>query len=427
MRAALRGVGCVVLCAAAAISCSRESLPRPFLNGVYVWQSRWNAQVNDALEKVSPFVEDVFPYVGEIEVDNGALALKPTEPDWKALAATRRPTTFVLRAKTGLSKTLASDGPKAAAFIASIENGVSNKAALEKVTVAGLQLDYDCPTSKLDDYANLVAALRSALPNTTISITALPTWLASPAFKRLAHEAGEYVLQVHWLEKPASVDAPHTVCDVSKIPKYIERASALRIPYRVALPTYGYRAYFDASGACVAVRAESDTDATYPNLQTRDIEADPVALAEVVRNLRTTPPRACQGIVWFRMPVDSDRHNWPWPVLQEVMAGRAPQISFAAELRTPREDLLEVWVRSTGAYRPGGTLKVRVPCDPRRIKAYDCVSGFSGKPDADGTFFALAGPAPRDDEPVMAAWYLVDIAPNEPQPAIDGEHMEVSW
>ncbi|KAG0755400.1 hypothetical protein G6F22_020623 [Rhizopus arrhizus] len=71
------------------------------------------------------------------------------------------------------------------------------------ITVAGVEIDYDCATSKLPAYRDFLAALKSRLgPDSALSITALPTWLNSPELDALLKMADESVLQVHAVLNP---------------------------------------------------------------------------------------------------------------------------------------------------------------------------------------------------------------------------------
>ena len=40
----------------------------------------------------------------------------------------------------------------------------------------------------------------------------------------------------------------------------------------------------------------------------------------------------CEGLLWYRLPVDTDRNNWRWPTLRAVMAGREPRVSRAIRI-----------------------------------------------------------------------------------------------
>lgn len=79
-------------------------------------------------------------------------------------------------------------------------------------------------------------------------ITALPAWLNQPAFKRLISAVDDYVLQVHSLERPNSPEAAFTICDPAAARRAVERAAQFAVPFRVALPTYGYAIAYDRQG-----------------------------------------------------------------------------------------------------------------------------------------------------------------------------------
>jgi hypothetical protein len=81
----------------------------------------------------------------------------------------------VLRARKGLGDALSGGRTgEAAEFILN-----ALPAAARRRTGPGVQLDYDCPTAALADYAALLEALRGRCARRTLSFTALPDWLNS--------------------------------------------------------------------------------------------------------------------------------------------------------------------------------------------------------------------------------------------------------
>ena len=40
--------------------------------------------------------------------------------------------------------------------------------------------------------------------------------------------------------------------------------------------------------------------------------ADPHAMADLVHHWQQSHPRSMTGLIWFRLPVASDRMNWRW-------------------------------------------------------------------------------------------------------------------
>ena len=142
-----------------------------------------------------------------------------------------------------------------------------NLAADNGIEPKELQIDFDCAESKLNSFRELVKVLHketeqlqievsSEIEQTVpIVITALPCWLQDRAFKALVQEADGFVLQVHSLERPKSPEAPMELCDIASSVKWIERAARFEVPFRVALPTYGYIVGFDKEGHFLGITA----------------------------------------------------------------------------------------------------------------------------------------------------------------------------
>ena len=289
----------------------------------------------------------------------------------------------------------------------------------------GIQLDYDCATGDLPYYAAFLAAFRGEIPDVPFAITALPTWLRQPAFLEILQGLDHYVLQVHSLERPDRVDKPATLCDTSLAAGWIRDAAALGRPFYLALPTYGYRLFFDASGAFAGLGAE-EPEETYTGCTTREIRADPAAIAALVRTLRADPPPQWRGFAWFRLPVDGDRLNWTWPVLAAVMQGQAPQAELSAELRSPSPGLYEVWVRNNGAFRPLKPIRIGGDWITAPMAARDALGGFrfaEGPPHAAAS---LTGPAPCPGEETMAAWFRLAEETHPPDSACHVLELETS-
>jgi len=399
----------------------------PLRNPVYVWQTHWTAPVVQAVQRTAATADAFWVFAGEVDGRDGKWRMQGTVVDWPALAASGREATVVLRANSALASHLASreSFDTTRDFVADVVRRLLAETRRSGVPIAGVQIDCDCPTAKLADYRRLLCALRESLPNVALSITALPAWLDSAEFARLVRGLDYYVLQVHSLEKPSRADEPLVLCDYSKIPVYLAKASKIRAPFYVALPTYAYRVFYDAAGGFVGLAAEDSSPQAPPGLQMREVQADPEALAPVVRMLHEKPPRRCQGIAWFRMPVDTDLLNWSWPTFQAVMAGKPPRSAFTAEVRYPRQDLCEIWVANVGDHRPSAPIRLEVHWNGARVRACDLIGGFAGDYRPDAAAMTLTGPAPDREAPVMAAWYLLGTETRGAVPAIRTGKVEV--
>lgn len=380
--------------------------PRPMANAYYVWQMQWSDPVREAVANASPEADRLMVLLGEVNAAEGTLRFTPAKPDWAALAQEKPKVALVLRANAGLGPLLSGDQlGEAGSYLHGILDSATITAKDAGVDVAGVQLDYDCPTSKLQDYRRLLDAMRMQLGDVDLSITVLPTWLKQWDFPNLVEGLAYYVLQVHSLETPTSVDRPIVLCDTSRIPGYLRRAAWIGVPFYLALPTYGYRVAFDANGRFTSLSAEGPTPAWDHSHQVRLVMSDPAQIAAVVRTVMDKPPRGCRGFAWFRMPHSRDELNWSWPTLVAVREGRVPHTTFEVEIRNPSSGLYEAWLTNTGETRIWTPVTFDVRWDGLRIVALDTLGGFEGLPDHSSRSIRLTGPAPHNSEPVMAAWF----------------------
>jgi len=216
------------------------------------------------------------------------------------------------------------------------------------VTVDELQIDYDCPEPKLDGYRRLVTAVRGRLPDCNIVITALPSWLDRRSFRSLVTEAGGYVLQVHSLVLPKSIDDIPPLCDPVNARAWVERAARIGVPFRVALPTYGYLLSFDEAGRYVGL-VNRHGDGLLAGQRCIPLQASPADMASLVASWSQDRPAALVGVIWYRLPVAHEPLNWPWPTLQTVMEGREPRPDLQAIIRTVEPGLVEIDLHNAGA------------------------------------------------------------------------------
>jgi Protein of unknown function (DUF3142) len=66
-----------------------------------------------------------------------------------------------------------------------------------------VEVDYDCPSRQLLAYATFIRRLKATLPReTSLSITALPTWIGAYGLNDLLTAVDASVLQVHSVQDP---------------------------------------------------------------------------------------------------------------------------------------------------------------------------------------------------------------------------------
>lgn len=372
---------------------------------VYVWQRAWTPKVSAAVARATPSLDVFMVLAGEIEASSAAIVPRVLGPDWRAFERDSSELWSVLRAHQLPELETEAGLHNATQALASLVQQSLAQAARADLLLAGVQLDYDCPTEDVGHYAALVQAVREVLPQTRLSITALPDWLRQPEFARLVATLDHFVLQVHSLALPTHVNAPVTLCDTGRIPAWLEAASGVGIPYYIALPTYGYELYFNEEGAFSGLAAEGAPAVNAAT--TRLVHADPAAMAGVVRGLSAAPPPNCLGIVWFRLPVEGDSLNWDWATLAGVMQGKAPAPRLATEIRAPKEHLYEVWIQNESGYPLTQPIAIPVDWNGGELQAYDAIGGFRATRDADAPRLRLTGAAPSPGDKIMAAWLRV--------------------
>jgi len=373
-------------------------------NAIYLWQRQWGASVGQAVERAAPAVDSFMVLGAEFVVADGELRCRLTGAEWSLFATAKRPVWVVLRAHELPVVDTPEGRGQAVGMLAGTARDIIGTARDAGAPVHGIQLDYDCPTEDLGHYAHLLEKLREELKGVPVSVTALPTWLGRPGFRSVLEGLDHFVLQVHSLARPADAGDPAILCDTTRVAGWVKDAASLQCPFYVALPAHGYRLVFDAGGELVEVGAEG-LEEVHAGGITQEVRADPAAIAGVVRALRALPPSCRRGVAWFRLPVEGDRLNWRWTVLEQVMAGRAPRVELVAEVRRPSEGLYEVWVVNGGEYRPTEPIRVRVDWTGGTVAAHDALGGFryAGGPGNVGGH--LLGTAPDAGEEGMAAWF----------------------
>ena len=383
----------------------------PFTQQVYVWQMHWDDAVHQAIIRAEPQVDGFMLLAGEVGYDGKDFSFLSASPDRRGIA---KPVTIVLRIRSEFSKALAQRQTAAATsyILDRLEPHLGS--GQDAASRPGVQIDFDCPTSAVAEYAEFLRSLRSALPGRQLSITTLPDWLNSTAFPALLATVDCFVLQVHSLENPATVKTPYVLCDPIKAAHWVERASRIGVQFYVALPTYSYRLLFDQQGRFRSIIAEQTAQSPAPGMIAKEVSADPAALARLARQWRDQPPDNCRGVVWFRLPVDGDRRNLPWRAFASLLKGIAPSTSFAADMRQPEPGLYELWLSNTGDYAPANPVSCEVRWTKDALLAYDIIGGYKGSGALGQDTVQVEGPAPEaNGQPKMAGWFRVRPENNE--------------
>jgi hypothetical protein len=301
------------------VGLSQSTLPAGMPSGrfphdAYIWQRAWTPRLVTAAERSADLVRTWRVLLAEADKKGGWISVAIP---WQALKATGRPVVAVVRIDGRLDEARM---PALLGRIAAALEGPSG-------AIAGLEIDYDCPTSKLAGYARFLAALRARLPaSLKLSITALPAWMNSPALERLGVSLDELVLQVHAVDDPR-----RGLFDPGQAERWVH-AFARRIgrPMRVALPAYDVRVTWTNDGRLASVEGEMPLlTASAPGATLR---AAPEAVLDLIRRLQRVAPDNLVGFAWFRLPTGDDRRAWSPDTWRAVVSDRLVSTKVSASL-----------------------------------------------------------------------------------------------
>ena len=355
------------------------SAPRPVLaQSAYVWQRAWTEPVRQALREHGSSLATLLALKAEVSWKSGRPQALRLPVDYAVLAKTKRPFGLVIRIGP-FAGPFTTDSP-ITRWLGDLAQSVLDEAKASNAAPSELQLDFDCAEAKLEGYRVWVEALRTRIAPMPLTITALPAWLKQSAFARLVGATDGYVLQVHSLDRPRDIDAPFILCDPAAARRAVESAGEFGVPFRVALPTYGYQVAFDASGRFVGLSAEGPARAwPMDEVRVREVRSDPVEIARLVQFWTTNHPAALRGIIWYRFPTSDDILNWRWPTLGAMVALRSPHLSVRAESRRVEAGLVEISLVNNGELDFSSRLAVEARWSREggaRLIAADGLRGF---------------------------------------------------
>jgi Protein of unknown function (DUF3142) len=339
----LRTLAIVTIAAMLVAACDRTSAP--LTHDAYVWQRQWTPALRDAMASSTDLVRDWRVLVAQADRHG---AFHTFAPDREALARSGRPVVLVVRI----------DG-RLAAFDAAVlaDRIAALRAAWPAALIAGIEIDYDCPTSRLPAYTAFLTSLRSRLGSLSLSITALPTWLGSRDLDALLAVPDESVLQVHAVQAPQA-----GLFDPSVANRWIDEfATHTRKPFRVALPTYGSRVSWNEDGSLLAV--ESEQSALAAGATSSELYAAPNTLMAFVAHLSKDRPRGLAGVVWFRLPTADDTRAWSLATWRGVVRGQldAHPLLITLQPGTSADAPSDVMLENRGATDAAPPPRVALP------------------------------------------------------------------
>lgn len=327
---------------------------------VYVWQRSWGEPVRNAVTETAPSWERFTVLAAEVSWAKGQPKVARMEPDWATLKKSGKSIGLALR--IGSYGGLFQREDEVTRKLADLAASLVAQAEAHGVEAAEVQLDFDCAEAKLAGYRVWVEALRERVKPVPLTITGLPSWLDQREFKPLMQATDGFVLQVHALQRPTGIrDEAVKLCDPLKARAAVEMAAAAGVPFKVALPTYSYVTAFNKDGRFIGASAEGPARDWPSDVITRELAANPQELALLVNGWTHRRPAMLQGVIWYRLPVSTDRWNWDWPTLAQVMQGKPPKMQWRVVTRSPEPGLVEVLLanESTAKGKPQQTVRVQ--------------------------------------------------------------------
>jgi hypothetical protein len=307
------------LCALLASCYPQRSSDKPLTERGYLWQREWTDAVNAAVTSADRNMDGIIVLGTDIQWNAGKPNLIRANLSWETLKRLQKPVALALRIEPYPGPFVSRD--PAAETIIQEATRLVREASNNAVNLSELQLDFDCPQKKLAGYKTWVKMVRAAIQPMKLVLTTLPAWLEERDFPDLIRQCDEYVLQVH------SIPTGHptgVICDVALARNWAAKADALSRPFDVALPTYRCAAGYDPIGKLLGVAMDSVEPLFPPGTRLLEFDSDAEALARLINDWRSARPEYLKGVIWYRLPVSTDRQNWRWPTLLAVMKGRSP-------------------------------------------------------------------------------------------------------
>jgi len=371
---------------------------------VYVWQRNWNSNVGDAVTSISNTTGYFTVLCGDLRFKEEKPFINSININWDYLTQTETSTTVAFRISTQASKFLATSA------IESLANSVGDSISktiksAPKNEIVGIQIDYDCPTSKLADYVKLINLLKVRFQHLQISFTALPAWLDSPDFPALTATSDYYVLQVHSFKTPATLEEALKPFSGKAVSSWIKKASLIGRPFYVSLPTYGYEVSFNEKGKFLGLRAETQPITYRPGIKHALVMTDYKKIQAFLSEIEKQKPKHLMGFCWFRLPLRTDEFNWSIETLEMIIEHKIPQVSLKSEVISPKPGLYEVYLVNDGQVNIFKDVQFKLTWDKDATFIHDVLSGYREEGLGNEKGIKITGIPPKTGNKILVAWF----------------------
>ncbi|MBF0478562.1 MAG: DUF3142 domain-containing protein [Candidatus Omnitrophica bacterium] len=375
-------------------------------NSVYIWQRSWRSEIEAAIGKLNSQSTQFKVLAGDLTVENGHISFSKVAVKWEYLRSKKK-TVIDIRMRTDLSRYLkVQDQQPIVRCLVDGIHGIIEQAKQSGVDITGIELDYDCPTAKLNDFARFLKLFRSAYKEKSVSITALPTWLESKDFLSLLNWVDIYVLQLHSFELPKNKNTSQYIFQKDKSIEYFNRTINLNKPFYVSLPTYGYEVAYSKVDEFIGLRAEGGVQYFAEGIKKKMVFADPQEIIGFLKYLDSVKSQNFRGVCWFRLPLSSDRFNWDLKTFTRVIKREIPAGHLDVELVRKDDGITEVYLVNDGEINFSNNASFEIFWDTGS-PVFDVLGDFDYSTLPDGKGMRITGRPPRVSQKKMAAWFRV--------------------
>ncbi len=269
-----------------------------------------------------------------------------------------------------------------------------------------LQLDIDCPESKLKNYLELIKCIREKLkPNIKLSCTILPCHLKYSILNDFAKFADYLILQVHGPDVIKNINNEMQLFNKKATIKALNSIKKLDFKYKIALPSYAYEALFDAKNKQF-IRFSAEV----PYKENKEILSRIVSfkikdLVDCVNILKNEKSINFRGVIWFRLPVKGDRLNLDMETLQTIRNGKYPKIGILPYWEIDKKKCFNLYLKNQGLV---SLKKVLVEMQWETTGSYDILNGYKNISNNKHTLImpsSLTGIIPKPGEKILIAWF----------------------
>ncbi len=210
-----------------------------------------------------------------------------------------------------------------------------------------IQIDFDCPISKLANYAQWLKEIRKELPEEIkLSITAVISQMRAKNFKETLPYCDYFVLQIHNI---ANHSNKLKIFDFKQSVKAVLEADKFSKDFLVALPTYTH--FVKLNNAKVEKIYSENFNANQVKelsnfVAVRSKPIDVANLRDTIVNLKL---KNYKGEIFYRLPSGDEISNWSIATLVNVVKNRASKLKKDFKVfmqQTPYTT--EIFLQNTG-------------------------------------------------------------------------------